>query len=868
MSSRFVRFIRGLGAGESGPTTRGLRHFLIENTAMATGVLIAIVVVALSGDLYLETVATQVLLILVMAYSWNLISGYGGYVSFGQVGFYGAGSYVAALLMIHGGWNCYAAVLGGAALVALGTLPFGFLLLRLNDVYFALATLCLGAVGQLLTLWLPVFGRGDGLVVPSLPTPREAYVAAAVAAALAIGITFCISTSRLGLRAMALRDDEPAMAAVGVQALKTKLPLFGVSAFLASLAGGLGAWNNGFVTPEVAFDPSINLESLLYPLVGGSGTVWGPLFGTVPLELLNSRLGPAHAVLYGIILGVLLMIIVVGAPGGVVGVLNRFGILRRWLIFPRRRTVPVDADTAKQLMQRDYSADLSASDSLELRNVTVNFGGIKALQDVNISIQPGELLLLIGANGAGKTTVVNVLTGYVRPSVGEVHFRGRLLGRMSTSKRARMGLIRTFQIPRLADSLSVSENVMLASLSGSSRADAIERTEWILQSLELQAVRAATTAMLAPGQRRRVELARAIAARPHTILLDEVMAGMGPAEVEEVRRIVRRLREWGIGSMGAIEHVLWAVTDLCDRVIALDFGKVIAEGTADEVLSSRVVQEAYLGSSVENRPAIATVVEEAALDEKAASPAAEPTGDVLVRMDHVSAGYGEITVLNDVSLALRERQFLAILGACGAGKTTLLRAICGVCTVHSGAIEVLGKSARNLPPYRVARAGIAHVPSGRELFAGLSVADNLRLGAGTSSRSDRGDRLDWVLEVFPEIKAFMTKKCGELSGGQQQMVAVGRGLMSAPKALLLDEPSTGLAPIVVGRLLDSLRRLVDTGIGLLLVEQNADQVLPLVDSVCLLREGRISFSGAPADVNRDGMLEAAYFGEREIGAVQ
>ena len=241
-----------------------------------------------------------------------------------------------------------------------------------------------------------------------------------------------------------------------------------------------------------------------------------------------------------------------------------------------------------------------------------------------------------------------------------------------------------------------------------------------------------------------------------------------------------------------------------------------------------------------------------ARDTTGTGPALEVSGLV--------AGYGALRVLHDVSLTVDRNEVVGVLGANGAGKTTLLRAIAGVVRPQCGSITLLGRPVTGLPDHEVTRAGVGHVPSGRELFADMSVADNLAMGAHSVPAARAAELRGRVLDLFPALAAMLDRRAGSMSGGEQQMLAFGRALMTDPSVLLLDEPSTGLAPAVVASLFDALRQLISAGgMSVVLVEQNAGLALEVVQRAFVLRQGRIVLSGTAAQL-RDARLVDAYLG--------
>jgi branched-chain amino acid transport system ATP-binding protein len=233
----------------------------------------------------------------------------------------------------------------------------------------------------------------------------------------------------------------------------------------------------------------------------------------------------------------------------------------------------------------------------------------------------------------------------------------------------------------------------------------------------------------------------------------------------------------------------------------------------------------------------------------------------VLSLTRVGAGYGAFQALFEVSLEVGEREAVAVIGPNGAGKTTLLRVISKLIGVTGGEIRMKGELLNQVPAHRVIRHGIAHVPENRRLFPRLTVEENLRIGAFLpSARARFSERLDFVYDLFPRLQERRAQLAGTLSGGEQQMCAIGRGLMSGPRLLLLDEPSAGLAPVIVQQLFDLVRRLRAEGFTVLIVEQNVQQVLKVVDRAYLLETGRITSSGAAADLLASDDLRRAYIG--------
>jgi branched-chain amino acid transport system ATP-binding protein len=233
----------------------------------------------------------------------------------------------------------------------------------------------------------------------------------------------------------------------------------------------------------------------------------------------------------------------------------------------------------------------------------------------------------------------------------------------------------------------------------------------------------------------------------------------------------------------------------------------------------------------------------------------------MLEIRNVTAGYGHFTALWDVSLRVGAGEAVAVVGPNGAGKTTLLRVISGLIPTRSGTFGVEGTSLTGLAAHQIVAHGIAHVPEGRRLFPALTVADNLKMGAFLpAARAHHAESLERVYSLFPVLAERRTQRAGSMSGGEQQMLAIGRALMSRPKLILLDEPSMGLAPVMVLRLFDLIRRVREEGYTILVVEQNVRQVLKLVDRAYLLEVGRIRMEGRAAELAEQDFVRKAYMG--------
>ena len=499
------------------------------------------------------------------------------------------------------------------------------------------------------------------------------------------------------------------------------------------------------------------------------------------------------------------------------------------------------------------TAPADRSPLLSIVDVTKRFGGVVALDGVSFDVATGECLGVIGPNGAGKSTLLSLVSGAQRPSSGSVVFKGHPIERMRPYAVPRVGIGRAHQVPRPFRRMTVRENLLVASHSAGGVA--VHRDDRSREVLEVcgrvhRADRPAGSRGLLDLTR--LEVARALALGPDLLLLDEVAAGLVGEEVDEVTTLIRGLHERGTTIM-LVEHVQALVHALASRVVVLDWGRKIAEGTPAEVAADPEVIRIYFGTGG------------AGSDEPDAAPARSRPGAgtaPLVSTEALSVRYGRLPALHSVDVELYEGEIVAVLGANGAGKTSVARAIAGLTPVAGGRIRFAGKDITAMRAHERTRLGIALCFEGRRLFTSLSVRENLELAAayGARSRGGPGERLQRVFDLFPILEERSKSGAGELSGGQQQMLAIGRALMTEARLVLLDELSLGLAPQVVDEAYGAVRRLRDWGVSVMLIEQNVHRSLAVAERVYVLERGHVRAVGTPAEVSRDETLMRAYFG--------
>lgn len=510
---------------------------------------------------------------------------------------------------------------------------------------------------------------------------------------------------------------------------------------------------------------------------------------------------------------------------------------------------------------------------LNAKNLVMRYGGVVATDNVSLNLKSGEILGIIGPNGAGKSTLIGVLSGGLIPSEGSIEFDGRDITKVPAYDRARMGIGRTYQIPRPFLDMTVRENLLAArfSLHPFENGDkSIEACDAILARTGLLDAAELLGRELPLLRRKRLEVARALALEPKLLLLDEVGAGLVDSEVTELVELIKSLRK-EVDAIIIIEHVLRVVRECCDNLVVINFGKKIAEGKTADVLNSDDVAAVYLGTSHSAKKVKDLETSNTDVNSKKTSSAI--TGLVMnsvlkesslatpvLELSNIHAGYGQARVLNGIDLRVMPGQVIAILGTNGAGKTTLANVISGAIKPSSGSISVDGIDVTGMPAHGFARLGLSQCMEGRRIFAPLTVEENLLLAARDVSKEERDDRLDRIYSLFPELKERKLNGGTSMSGGQQQMLAIGRALMSKPKLVLFDEISLGLAPVMMDRLYLALAELKAAGLTMLIVEQDVERALELADDVHVMEHGHFALSGKANDVRENPQLRHLYIG--------
>ncbi|MDQ4061299.1 MAG: ATP-binding cassette domain-containing protein, partial [Pseudomonadota bacterium] len=702
------------------------------------------------------TSAIDVVVFAVAAMGLNILVGYTGLVSFGHGTWFGLAAYAAALSQRH--WlpgQIVLPALFAIIFVAAASYLVGLLILRRRGVYFSLLTLALTALMFSIAFrWTELTGGENGLggVVRDrllgldVSGPWSYYVVVALVGLSVVYTLARFHRSPVGTVLVAIRENEQRARFQGYSAKNYKLFAFMVSATVTGLAGVLSVFNHRFASADplsIAFSG----ELLAMVVIGGMHSFLGPALGAVFFILFREFLSmwtPNWLFWFGL----LFVGFIVFSPSGLVGVAGR-------LLAPLRRRETLEAAMAQRkaaaaapLPEFLRPSSHVRGPILEVEGIAKSFGGIRAVQDASFTVRDRTLHALIGPNGAGKTTAFNLISGMFPPDKGAVALAGAPIQGLSPAEVCGRGLSRSFQITSLFPGLSVWENLRLSVQARHARRfdpwteaarieDVNAETREVVRFLGAEGMEPAEAGSLSYGGQRLVDMGIALASKPRILLLDEPLAGLAAAERERVSNLIKQISA-DIPVL-LVEHDIDRVFGLADHVTVMNDGKVLLDGTVEQARTDPKVREIYIGSGA------------AAVAARVSPSAAE--AERLLTIDRINTLYGKSHILVDVSLDARRGEIVALLGRNGAGKSTLLKTLIGIAPPASGSIRLGGEDIAGLPSAEIARRGVAYVPQGRALFAGMSLRDNLalgrlkrRTGAGTHWDEER------IFAFFPRLK--------------------------------------------------------------------------------------------------------------------
>jgi ABC-type branched-subunit amino acid transport system ATPase component/ABC-type branched-subunit amino acid transport system permease subunit len=579
--------------------------------ALALAALIAFPLV--SDSLYYQNLLILTFLLAIGASGWNIMGGYAGYISLGNSAFVGLGAYTTGILAAKQHISPFIGCLVGGVVCAVAAAVLSLVTRRTRGMYFVIVTFAaLQLLGVAATTWSSLTGGSQGLALP-LPTWSLShqnwpfYYPLLGLLVITVASSAFVRRTKFGAGLFAIRDDEDKASGLGLRTAVYKMIAFMLGGTFLGIAGGIYAYYVSFLNVGAVFDIVTSVLIVLSALLGGRGTVWGPVLGAFIIEPLanftSTDLGGANAGAIRLLLfGGLLGAVVLFLPRGVLPTLAAH-------VRPRRRGRDIGAEPlpAQEPERSHAHGDVPA---LQVFGLHKAFGGLHAVDGVDLTVACPSVTGLIGPNGSGKTTLFNLIDATVASGAGRIVLSGRPVERLSRPARAHAGLARTYQLPRLFSSLTVVENIVLPERRPSiarlllRRVTVSERRRAMVVLAELGLTEHADSSpdALSYGQRKLIELAQVLWLDPVLVMLDEPAAGISPALSQRLAEKIRSLRSRGV-SVLLVEHDLAFLASLCDQVYVMANGKIIASGTVAEVGRDRAVVDAYLGDELILAPA-------------------------------------------------------------------------------------------------------------------------------------------------------------------------------------------------------------------------------------------------------------------------
>jgi ABC-type branched-subunit amino acid transport system ATPase component/ABC-type branched-subunit amino acid transport system permease subunit len=830
----------------------------------------------------------------IIAVSLVMLTGWAGQISLGQFAFVGIGASVTASLLVHAGADMFVALILSAVAGAAAAIIIGIPALRIQGLFLAVTTLAFAvpvSTYLLNSAYFPTLNPHQ-LTRPlllkrfDLDKPLTFYYLCLGALVLAIFVARNFRRSRAGRAVLAVRDNERGAAAYAISAVRVKLTAFALSGAMAGFAGGLFAVAErkiGFA----GFDPVLSVTVFTMVVVGGLGSIPGALLGAIYVESAQNFLhDPARLLATGAGLLFLLMV----APGGLGEIMYalRDRALRalaraRALSVPSLaehptfdvEATPLAPDVAPPVPVSAQSEGPGRLDLVRCEDVDAGYGQIQVLFDVNFTAQDGEVVALLGTNGAGKSTVLRVISGLLTPSGGKVYFNDVDVTRLGPIERVKHGIVTVPGGRGVFPSLTVGENLRLAGwLTRSDREFLESATRRVFELFPVLQDRLDTRASaLSGGEQQMLTLAQALLCRPRLLMIDELSLGLAPAVVAMLLDVVRRFNEDGI-TVVLVEQSVNVATSLASRAVFMEKGQVRFSGPTEQLTGrDDLLRSVFLrqGSRAAARPKAAVA------SRNGGGGRQDVDGNVLEAVGVIKR-FGGVTAVDEVDLAVRPGEILGIIGSNGAGKTTLFDVCSGFYPADSGRLLLGGRDVTSLDSSERAELGLGRSFQDARLFPSMTVSETLatalerhvdvrdplacafRVGAVADSEAAVARRVEELIELTG-LQRYRDAFISELSTGTRRIVELTCAMAHDPVVLLLDEPSSGIAQRESEALAELLLELKDlTGTSLAVIEHDIPLVSSIADHMMCLHLGRVIAAGRPDQVLKDDAVVASYLG--------
>ncbi|MCW2667303.1 MAG: hypothetical protein JWN57_2265 [Frankiales bacterium] len=853
------------------PVPRALRD-LPQVRRVRAGGLVVLVAVVLGLPLLLSDplrgLYAYTALYCVIAVSLVVVTGWSGQISLGHFAFVGVGAATAAALLVHARADLFLALLAAAVVGGVAAVLVGLPALRIRGLFLAVTTLAFGAP---VSTWLLNSAYFPALTPSTLTRPTLlgrfplddsltfAYLCV-LAAVVAVAMARNLRQGRTGRTVVAVRDNERAAAAFGIEPVRAKLTAFAFSGALAGFAGGLYVIALRGI-PFAGFDPVQSLVVFTMVVIGGAASLPGALLGAVYVQGVQYFLtGAAQLLATGV--GLLLLLLFV--PGGLGQVV--FALRDRWLASLARRTglsVPSLLETADLPPVADR---LDVGEGLlVVEQVEAAYGRNPVLFGVDLAVREGGITALLGTNGAGKSSVLKVVCGVLPAQAGRVIFDGRDITSLDPVERLRAGIVLVPGGRGVFASLTVRDNLRLAgwlqrrdpAAVGEATARALELFPVLAERLEVPA------GELSGGQQQMLAIAQALLCRPRLLMIDELSLGLAPAVVAEILAVVRGINAAGTTVL-VVEQSIDLATSIAVDAVFLEKGQARFAGPSRELVErDDIVRAVFLTGG------------------RAADPRQrEPVPDRQVRLEvrGLQRAFGGVRALDDVSLSVSDGEILGVIGSNGAGKTTLFDACSGFLALDAGRVVLDGVDVTELSTAARSRRGLGRTFQDARLFPSMTVSEVLataldrhltvrepfaytfRLGVAVASEADVAHTVEELVELMG-LGRYRDAFIGDLSTGTRRIVELACAVAHQPRVLLLDEPAAGIAQREVEGLQQVLLQVrEDTGAALAVIEHDIPLLSAVSDRLVCMHLGAVIAEGPPGDVLADPLVVSSYLG--------
>jgi len=807
-----------------------------------------------------------------------VLSGWGGQISLGQSGFAGVGAATVGLLIVHLHADLFVSLILAGLIGALFAVAIGIPALRIPGLFLSVATLAFAVPVDTYLLNATVF---PSLNPSFIPTPLifgrfntasivVTYIVAAILLALLILGVKNLRNSRIGRALIAVRDNQATSQSQGISPTKIKLSAFALSGALAGIAGGLllllqqGSSFSGF-------DPELSFSIFIAAVIGGLGSLTGAILGALYLGLVDYYVsGTIGIVLQGILILVVLMFLPEGL-GGIAASIKTFLLTK----IAKRHGIDLTKITAQDTAQLvSYSPQPQSIDYetiMSAQNIDVYYGQVQILYNLTLGVKPGEVLALLGTNGAGKSTLLRAFVGLLEPKSGYIKIGGIDSKHLSVENRVREGLVLMPGGKGVFPSLTVKENLELATWCHKGEKEYIEHSKKVIFELFpiLQQRLNTEARMLSGGEQQMLAISMAILSRPRLLMIDELSLGLAPVVVAQLLKVVDMMKKQGL-TLVIVEQSLNVASAIADRAVFLERGEIKFDGSIGELTTrSDLVRSVFLRGFDPSSLNIKT--------KKTTTNSHSSSKEIFSALS-VSKRYGGVVAINEVSLSIKEGGIYGIIGSNGAGKTTFLDLCSGFIKPDSGHIYFNGKEITNLSPHKRSYLGIARIFQHAGLFPSLTVfetiatayekfafpkepiANMFKFPEARKSEKLIAAKANELIKLL-NLKTWQDMFISELSTGTRRVVELACVLAQEPKLILMDEPSSGLAQKEcesLGSLLCEIRDL--SGASLLIIEHDVPLIASIADELTCLHLGENIASGPPGEVINNPLVISSFLG--------